>query len=148
MSYTLLFGKEIIAASVLSGQVRLSRRCTLDKMPAGRGNDHDVSLITRVPALAPFRIRSFRYQWPADLLASWAFEMEGVILGWFVLVETGSVLALVEDVSGGNAFDEAHTAPWRALRDRFGDAVPLPSFSTTLEYRGQGDVSDQIALIT
>jgi predicted MFS family arabinose efflux permease len=51
-------------------------------------------LIARVPALAPFRVRSFRYQWPADLLASWAFEMEGVILGWFVLVSTGSVLAL------------------------------------------------------
>jgi MFS family permease len=48
----------------------------------------------RVPALAPFQVRSFRYQWPADLLASWAFEMEGVILGWFVLVSTGSVLAL------------------------------------------------------
>jgi hypothetical protein len=54
-----------------------------------------VSLIARVPALAPFQIRSFRFQWPADLLASWAFEMEGVILGWFVLVSTGSVLALV-----------------------------------------------------
>lgn len=53
-----------------------------------------MSLIARVPALAPFRIRSFRFQWPADLLASWAFEMEGVILGWFVLVATGSVLAL------------------------------------------------------
>jgi predicted MFS family arabinose efflux permease len=47
-----------------------------------------------VPALAPFAIRSFRFQWPADLAASWAFEMEGIILGWFVLVETGSVLAL------------------------------------------------------
>jgi predicted MFS family arabinose efflux permease len=44
--------------------------------------------------LAPFRIRSFRFQWPSDLLASWAFEMESVILGWFVLVSTGSVLAL------------------------------------------------------
>lgn len=54
-----------------------------------------MSLIARVPALAPFQIRSFRFQWPADLLASWAFEMEGVILGWFVLVSTGSVLALV-----------------------------------------------------
>lgn len=53
-----------------------------------------MSLTTRVPALAPFQVRSFRYQWPADLLASWAFEMEGVILGWFVLVSTGSVLAL------------------------------------------------------
>ena len=53
-----------------------------------------MSLTARVPALAPFQVRSFRYQWPADLLASWAFEMEGVILGWFVLVSTGSVLAL------------------------------------------------------
>jgi Na+/melibiose symporter-like transporter len=53
-----------------------------------------VSLVARVPALAPFGIRSFRFQWPADLLASWAFEMEAVILGWFVLVSTGSVLAL------------------------------------------------------
>lgn len=53
-----------------------------------------MSLIARTPALAPFRIRSFRFQWPSDLLASWAFEMEGVILGWFVLISTGSVLAL------------------------------------------------------
>src|SRR3981189_236580 len=59
----------------------------------GGGNEQDVSLTTRVPALAPFQIRSFRFQWPADLLASWAFEMEGVILGWFVLVSTGSGLA-------------------------------------------------------
>ena len=58
---------------------------------------------------------------------------------------TGSVLALIEDVSGGNAFDEAHTAPWRSLRERFGGRVPTPCFSTTLEYRGQGDVSDALA---
>lgn len=70
----------------------LSRGAT--KTPAGRGTEQDVSVIERVPALAPFQVRSFRYQWPADLLASWAFEMEGVILGWFVLVSTGSVLAL------------------------------------------------------
>jgi len=58
---------------------------------------------------------------------------------------TGSALALIEDSSGGNAFDEAHTAPWRALRERFGEAVPQPCFSTTLEYRGQHDVSDAVA---
>ena len=45
-------------------------------------------------ALAPFRIRSFRFQWPADLLISLAFEMEVLILGWYVLVETGSVVLL------------------------------------------------------
>ena len=45
-------------------------------------------------ALAPFRVRSFRFQWPADLLISWAFEMELLILGWYILVETGSVVLL------------------------------------------------------
>src|SRR5687767_953460 len=48
----------------------------------------------RFSALAPFRIRSYRFQWPADLLTSWAFEMEALILGWYVLVETGSVVLL------------------------------------------------------
>jgi MFS family permease len=48
----------------------------------------------RSSALAPFRIRNYRFQWPSDLLTSWAFEMETLILGWYVLVETGSVLLL------------------------------------------------------
>jgi predicted MFS family arabinose efflux permease len=48
----------------------------------------------RLGALAPFRIRSYRFQWPADLLTSWAFEMETLILGWYVLVETNSVVML------------------------------------------------------
>ncbi|MDE2378096.1 MFS transporter [Bradyrhizobium sp.] len=42
----------------------------------------------------PFRLRNYRFQWPADLLTSWAFEMETLVLGWYVLVETGSVLLL------------------------------------------------------
>lgn len=48
----------------------------------------------RIPALAPFRVRAFRFQWPADLATSWAFEMETLILGWYVLVETQSVFML------------------------------------------------------
>jgi predicted MFS family arabinose efflux permease len=48
----------------------------------------------RPSALAPFRVRNFRIQWPSDLLTSCAFEMETLILGWYVLVETGSVLLL------------------------------------------------------
>ena len=53
-----------------------------------------LSGLARPSALAPFRIRNYRIQWPADLLTSWAFEMETLILGWYVLVETGSVLLL------------------------------------------------------
>jgi predicted MFS family arabinose efflux permease len=44
--------------------------------------------------LAPFAVRSFRIMWPADLLTSWAFEMETLILGWYILVETQSVIWL------------------------------------------------------
>ncbi|HEX6158478.1 MAG TPA: MFS transporter [Burkholderiales bacterium] len=40
-------------------------------------------------------MRSFRFQWPADLATSWAFEMEALILGWYILETTGSVQQLV-----------------------------------------------------
>jgi predicted MFS family arabinose efflux permease len=53
-----------------------------------------LSAVLRFGALGPFRVRSFRFQWPADLATSWAFEMETLILGWYVLVETGSVFML------------------------------------------------------
>lgn len=51
--------------------------------------------LMRPSLFAPFSVRSFRFQWPADLFASWAFEMEVLILGWYVLVESESVLLLV-----------------------------------------------------
>ena len=45
-------------------------------------------------SLMPFTFRSFRFQWSADLGTSWAFEMETIILGWYILVETESVFLL------------------------------------------------------
>jgi MFS family permease len=45
-------------------------------------------------ALAPFSIRNYRFQWPSDLITSWAFEVEALVLGWYILVETGSVVLL------------------------------------------------------
>ena len=53
-----------------------------------------MSAAARRSALAPFRIRNYRFQWPSDLLTSWAFEIETLVLGWYILVETGSVLLL------------------------------------------------------
>lgn len=50
--------------------------------------------LRRGEIFAPFRIRAYRYQWPSDLATSWAFEMENLILGWYVFTETGSVLLL------------------------------------------------------
>ena len=53
-----------------------------------------MSTTARRSALAPFRIRNYRFQWPSDLLTSWAFEIETLVLGWYIMVETGSVLLL------------------------------------------------------
>ncbi len=68
--------------------------------PAATGGTHHgrrpskLSPSPRAPVLAPFRLRSFRFQWPSDLATSWAFEMETLILGWYILTETGSVVWL------------------------------------------------------
>ncbi len=48
----------------------------------------------RSSLFAPFQVRSFRFQYPADLLTSWGTEMENLILGWYILISTGSVLLL------------------------------------------------------
>lgn len=53
-----------------------------------------VTQILQARMLAPFRQRSYRYQWHADLATSWAFEMEIIMLSWYVLVETKSVFLL------------------------------------------------------
>jgi len=49
---------------------------------------------SRSTLLAPFQVRNFRRQFPADMLTSWGIEMEVLILGWYILTETGSVLLL------------------------------------------------------
>ena len=74
--------------------------------------------------LAVFRVRSFRFQLPADLLTSWAFEMETIILGWYVMVQTGSVLLLTGFAS--LQFLGTLAAPmFGVLGDRLGGRVML-----------------------
>jgi MFS family permease len=75
-------------------------------------------------ALAPFQIRSYRFQWPADLLTSWAFEMETLILGWYMLVETNSVVMLT--IFGALLYVGTLIAPLvGVLSDRVGHRVML-----------------------
>src|SRR5204862_5076512 len=71
-----------------------------------------------------FRVRSFRFQWPADLLTQCAFEMETLILGWYVMVNTGSVLLLT--AFGALQFLGTLAAPmFGVLGDRLGGRVML-----------------------
>jgi MFS family permease len=74
---------------------------------------------SRSEILAPFAIRSFRFQFPADLLTSWASEMEILILGWYILTETGSVLLLT--IYGSLQYGGTLIAPMFGLAgDRMG----------------------------
>jgi len=78
-----------------------------------------MSTAQRMSALGPLRLRSYRFQWTADLTTSWAFEMEMIILGWYILVETGSVLLLT--VYGSLQFLGTLFAPmFGVLGDRIG----------------------------
>src|SRR5215471_9612737 len=53
-----------------------------------------MSPVSSWAVFAPFQVRSFRYQFPADLLTCWGIEMENLVLGWYSLAETGSVFLL------------------------------------------------------
>jgi predicted deacylase len=59
--------------------------------------------------------------------------------------ELGVAVILLEDNPGGVPFDEACAGPWWKLRELLaeeGAAIPLACFATTVELRGQADVSD------
>jgi predicted deacylase len=58
----------------------------------------------------------------------------------------GSLATLVALESGGDPFDEVVSRPWVELAARFPDAaIPLGCQSTTVELRGQADVSHEFA---
>jgi len=108
----------------------------------------------RYAMLAPFGVRSFRFQWPADLLTSWAFEMETIILGWYVLVTTGSVLWLT--VFGAMQYLGTLIAPlYGVVGDRLGHKSLLLGMraayavfaSTLLTVALSGSISPLIVII-
>jgi predicted deacylase len=65
-------------------------------------------------------------------------------------VELGALLGaqavLLADESGDAPFDEACSRPWAQLRERFGNgALPLACFATTVELRGEAEVTHRLA---
>ncbi|MGH7388999.1 MAG: MFS transporter [Candidatus Rokuibacteriota bacterium] len=93
--------------------------------------------------LAAFRVRSFRFQSAADLLTSWAFEMETVVLGWYVMVHTGSVLLLT--AFGSLQFLGTLAAPmFGVLGDRLGGRAMLCAMRAT--YAGLAALLTLLAL--
>src|ERR1043165_6268840 len=109
---------------------------------------------TRSSMLAPFRVRAFRFQCPADLLTSWAFEMETIILGWYVLVETKSVGWLT--LFGASQYLGTLIAPlYGGAGDRFGHKSLLLAMrfayavfaSTLLTFILSGHISPGVVIV-
>ena len=68
--------------------------------------------------LDAFQVRSFRFQWPSDGLTIWAFEMETLVLGWYILAATDSpaLVGLIGTLRfGGTLFGPIYGA----LTDKF-----------------------------
>jgi predicted deacylase len=58
----------------------------------------------------------------------------------------GAQAYLLAEESGDEPFDEACSRPWAELADRFPDhPIPFGCHSTTLEFRGERDVSHELA---
>lgn len=60
--------------------------------------------------------------------------------------EIGARAALLCEDSGANSFDETFSLPWVKLAQAVGDRYPVPAgcFATTVEFRGQADVFDEL----
>src|SRR5437879_880630 len=134
----------------------LDRRTEISRQSdAARAGDPPERLgMLRFAMLAPFGTRSFRFQWPADLLTSWAFEMETIILGWYVLTETGSVLWLT--TFGALQYLGTLIAPlYGVAGDRIGHISPLlgmpfaysPVACTLLTFALRGAVTPLVVLV-
>lgn len=61
--------------------------------------------------------------------------------------QIGARAVFLAEVSGGEPFDEACSAPWWHLRALVDDRFPIPAacLAATVELRGMGDVSDALA---
>jgi uncharacterized protein len=60
--------------------------------------------------------------------------------------DLGSHATLLAAASGGTPFDEIFSNLWAELRHRLGGTYPIPDacLAGTVEFRGQGDVSDEL----
>ncbi|MEO6354847.1 MAG: succinylglutamate desuccinylase/aspartoacylase family protein, partial [Burkholderiaceae bacterium] len=61
--------------------------------------------------------------------------------------QLGARALLIADAIGGACFDEMLFKPWLRLREHFGARYPVPQscFASTVELRGEQDVSHQLA---
>lgn len=78
-------------------------------------------------ALAPFSSANFRNLWLSDALSLSGFEMETLILAWYVLVQTDS--ALMVSVVGALRFGGTLISPWLGV---YVDRLPKRSVMLTM----------------
>lgn len=59
--------------------------------------------------------------------------------------ELEAEVVLLDEGAAGGAFDESNARPWVTLQRRFPEhPIPLACFATTVELRGEADVSDEL----
>jgi len=110
---------------------------------------------TAAATYGPHRLGLFRESVTADLVLDLHTDDEA-LLHLFLLpqhwpeaadlaAELGAAAVLLDEDTGGGAFDESNSKLWVGLQRRFPDR-PLPAacLAATVELRGQGDASDAL----
>ena len=114
--------------------------------------------LAALPALGPLqqlRHTLMRLALPADVLLDLHCDNEAV-LHLYATPEheatalqlgrcLGAPLLLLASESGDSPFDEALSGVWPQLRARLGPQVPMACFASTVELRGEADVSHELA---
>ncbi|NYZ14927.1 succinylglutamate desuccinylase/aspartoacylase family protein [Azospirillum sp. RWY-5-1] len=112
---------------------------------------------TPVSELAALRHALLGLALDADIVLDLHCDMEAVVHVYTgdalwpdaadLAAEIGARAVLLASDSGGDPFDEACSAPWWRLAERFSGDGPIPPacLAATVELRGKADVSDALA---
>ena len=116
--------------------------------------------ISRLPAdteLARLKVELARLAHDADMVLDLHCDDEALMHVYMqpthwpdfqdLAAELGARASLLCLDSQANSFDETFSLPWTKMAAAFGDKFPIPAacFATTVEFRGQADVFDEMA---
>ncbi len=119
-------------AQVLAEQPPQTELASLRKVLLGLALDADMVLDLHCD------LEAMCHLYTTDTSADWGAELARYL---------GAGVVLLAASSGGNAFDEACSTPWDALRKRYAQRFPVPAgcHASTVELRGLADVNDALA---
>jgi uncharacterized protein len=121
-----------------------------------RAMGENLTAMTASNEMSSLRLALARLAYDADIVLDMHCDNEALLhiflipaswpAGADLAAETGARAILLSPDSGGRSFDECMSTPWTKLAAALpGKPIPPACLASTVEYRGYGDVSDELA---